>query len=46
MLDSSATTTGSVYADKTNVVDVSTVSGHKDLKTTIGHAHTTDERLH
>ena len=32
--------------DGTNVVDISKLAGHKDLKTTMRYAHTSGERLH
>ena len=46
MFDDSSATTGSVYVDGANVVDVSMVAGHKDLKTTLGYIHVADERLY
>jgi integrase len=38
--------TESVHLLNANVVDISKVAGHKNLKTTLGYIHTADERLH
>lgn len=38
--------TESVHLPNANVVDISKVAGHKNLKTTLGYIHTADERLH
>ena len=38
--------TESVHAPDANVVDISRVAGHKNLKTTMGYVHTADDRLH
>ena len=38
--------TESVHAPNANVVDISKVAGHKNLKTTMGYVHTADKRLH
>jgi len=37
--------TESVHVPDANVVDISRVAGHKDLKTTMGYIHVADERL-
>ena len=38
--------TEAVHADGADVVDISRVAGHKDLKTTLGYFHVADERAH
>ena len=38
--------TESVHVPNANVVDISRVAGHKDLKTTLGYIHVADDRLH
>ena len=38
--------TESVHVAGANVVDISKVAGHKDLKTTLGYIHVAPERLH
>ena len=38
--------TESVHAQDANVVDISRVAGHRNLKTTMGYVHTADDRLH
>ena len=38
--------TESVHVAGANVVDISKVAGHKDLKTTLGYVHVAPERLH
>ena len=38
--------TEGVHAPNANVVDVSKVAGHKNLRTTMGYIHIADERLH
>ena len=38
--------TESVHVPNANVVDISRVAGHEDLKTTLGYIHVADERAH
>ena len=38
--------TEGVHARGANVVDVSHIAGHKDLRTTMGYIHSAPERLH
>ena len=38
--------TEAVHAKDADVVDVSRLVGHKNLKTTMGYVHTADRRLH
>jgi integrase len=38
--------TESVHVPNANVVDISRVAGHKDLKTTLGYIHVAPDRLH
>ena len=38
--------TESVHVPNANVVDISRVAGHKDLKTTLGYIHAANDRLH
>jgi integrase len=38
--------TESVHAPNANVVDISKVAGHKNLRTTMDYVHTVDDRLH
>ena len=38
--------TEAVHAKDADVVDVSRLVGHKNLKTTMGYIHVADERLH
>ena len=37
--------TESVHAPNANIVDISKVAGHRNLKTTMGYVHTADKRL-
>ena len=43
---SDAQTNGVARHRMPNVVDISRVAGHKNLKTTMGYVHTADDRLH
>ena len=38
--------TEGVHAPGANVVDISHIAGHKDLRTTMGYVHTATPRLH
>jgi len=38
--------TEGVHAPGANIIDISRVAGHKNLKTTMGYVHTADKRLH
>ena len=38
--------TEGVHAPDANVVDISQIAGHKDLRTTMGYVHTSTQRLH
>ena len=38
--------TEGVHAPDANVVDISHIVGHKDLRTTMGYIHTSPQRLH
>ena len=38
--------TEGVHAPNANVVDISHIAGHKDLRTTMGYIHTSTERMH
>ena len=38
--------TEGVHAPDANVVDISQIAGHKDLRTTMGYIHTSTERMH
>ena len=45
VLRHTASTEG-VHATDANVVDISHIAGHKDLRTTMGYIHTSTERMH
>ena len=38
--------TEGVHAPDANVVDISKIAGHKDLRTTMGYVHASPQRLH
>ena len=38
--------TEGVHVLDANVIDISRIAGHKNLKTTMGYVHTADKRLH
>ena len=38
--------TEGLHVPDANVIDISRIAGHKNLKTTMGYVHTADKRLH